>query len=320
MYGPVRTVVWQGSVGDRRPYADHTGLWEITNVKSSQGNLKSDRSWNGWAHETRSGFLAIAHADRTVGSFTRDEFQDFLDRKAVAAGLSYSVVAHLRWDLRQIFGMAVAEGFIHRNPAELLWVPRAAKQPQRPVMKFEEVKRCFAVLDPRSSLIVKLAVLAGMRPGEIFALRCGRLREIYADIEQRVYRGDLDSPKTARSVRRAALPVGVLGDIRTWIERLPDNRDDAWVFPSETMQTPLLKDNAWRRDIAPKLKTVGLGWVNFHVLRRTHSSLMRELEVDPKTVADQLGHTVDVNLNVYTQTSLQRRKQAVDALESAVVN
>ena len=22
MYGPVRTVVWQGSVGDRRPYAD----------------------------------------------------------------------------------------------------------------------------------------------------------------------------------------------------------------------------------------------------------------------------------------------------------
>ena len=24
MYGPVRTVVWQGSAGDRRPYADQT--------------------------------------------------------------------------------------------------------------------------------------------------------------------------------------------------------------------------------------------------------------------------------------------------------
>jgi hypothetical protein len=23
VYGPVRTVVWQGSAGDRRPYADH---------------------------------------------------------------------------------------------------------------------------------------------------------------------------------------------------------------------------------------------------------------------------------------------------------
>lgn len=25
VYGPVRTVVWQGSAGDRRPYADLTG-------------------------------------------------------------------------------------------------------------------------------------------------------------------------------------------------------------------------------------------------------------------------------------------------------
>jgi len=25
VYGPVRTVVWQGSAGDRRPYADHLG-------------------------------------------------------------------------------------------------------------------------------------------------------------------------------------------------------------------------------------------------------------------------------------------------------
>ena len=29
MYGPVRTVVWQGSAGDRRPYADQTGFEEI---------------------------------------------------------------------------------------------------------------------------------------------------------------------------------------------------------------------------------------------------------------------------------------------------
>src|SRR5664280_3739044 len=35
VYGPVRTVVWQGSAGDRRPYADQTGMWEITNDKSA---------------------------------------------------------------------------------------------------------------------------------------------------------------------------------------------------------------------------------------------------------------------------------------------
>jgi hypothetical protein len=29
VYGPVRTVVWQGSVGDRRPYADQVGLYRV---------------------------------------------------------------------------------------------------------------------------------------------------------------------------------------------------------------------------------------------------------------------------------------------------
>jgi hypothetical protein len=47
---------------------------------------------------------------------------------------------------------------------------------------------------------------------------------------------------------------------------------------------------------------------------------MRELNVDPKTVADQQGHTLDVNLNVYTETSIALKKQAVDGLESALIN
>jgi hypothetical protein len=50
----------------------------------------------------------------------------------------------------------------------------------------------------------------------------------------------------------------------------------------------------------PRLKTVGLEWVNYQVMRRIHSSLMHELGVDPKVVGDLMGHDVDVNLNVYT--------------------
>jgi hypothetical protein len=32
VYGPVRTVVWQGSVGDRRPYADLTRHPEVVHL------------------------------------------------------------------------------------------------------------------------------------------------------------------------------------------------------------------------------------------------------------------------------------------------
>jgi integrase len=75
-------------------------------------------------------------------------------------------------------------------------------------------------------------------------------------------------------------------------------------------------DNCWRRHLAPQLEFVGLGWVSFHVMRKTHSCLLKELDVDPKVRADQMGHTVDVNESVYTRTSLARRREAVNRLES----
>ena len=83
---------------------------------------------------------------------------------------------------------------------------------------------------------------------------------------------------------------------------------------------PIGADNIMARSIRPKLRTVDLGWVGYRVMRRTHLSLMNEQGVDPKVIADQQGHTVDVNLNVYTQTSMERRHEAVEALASAFVN
>ncbi len=54
-------------------------------------------------------------------------------------------------------------------------------------------------------------------------------------------------------------------------------------------------------------------------MRRTHASLMRDLDVDPKIIADQLGHSIDVNLNAYTKTGLDLRKQALKAMESIIL-
>ena len=109
-----------------------------------------------------------------------------------------------------------------------------------------------------------------------------------------------------------------MAEIEPWRALSLDSSDDAWVFPSESGKTPLGRDNVWRRRIGPKLKAAGLGWVDFHVIRRTHSTLMNEIHDDPKLVADQLGYTVDVNQNVYSRASVARRKTAVYALENAL--
>ena len=88
-------------------------------------------------------------------------------------------------------------------------------------------------------------------------------------------------------------------------------------FPSERM-TPMSKDNCWNRNIKPKLDKIGLGWANFLVMRRTHATLMNNLGVSGKLVADQLGHSLDVNQNVYTQTPVENRLPAVNQLEKSL--
>jgi integrase len=270
------------------------------------------------ANENRIAFHVAAELGaRALRSIHREELQAFLDRKA-ASGLSYSVVAHLRWDLKQILALAVAEGILCRNPAELLFTPRDCPRPATRIMTIEQVRLLLSVLALRERLIARLAIVAGMRPGEIFALKWSRLEAEYADIRQRVYRGDLDSPKSPYSVRWAALSDGLRTEIALWRSMSLNSDPDSWVFPSERLTTPLSKDNCWRRHFLPKLSSVDLGWVNFHVMRKTHSCLLKELDVDPQIRAEQMGHTVDVNENVYTRTSLERRLEAVNKLESAL--
>ena len=275
-----------------------------------------------WKHSTKennvnrvSVHLVASLGQTELSSFKRDALQDLLDEKA--RGLSFSVCDHLRWDLKQIFDMAVAEGLIARNPALLLFTPKDAAKPVRRVLTLKEVQTYFEALGQRERLIARLAVIAGMRPGEIFGLTWGRLTATYADIRQRVYRGIIDSPKTSQSIRRAALPEGLLREIEVWREFSAVTEPDAWVFPSERM-TPLSKDNCWRRSMQPKLAKVGLEWANFLVLRRSHATLMKALGVDGKLVADQLGHSLDVSQNVYTSTSVESRLAGLNQLEKSL--
>src|SRR5262249_32665499 len=77
--------------------------------------------------------------------------------------------------------------------------------------------------------------------------------------------------------------------------------------------------NTWRGIIAPRLKTIQLDWATFQIMRRSHASLSRQAGIDPKLVADQLGHGLGVNLAVYTVAALDQRQHAVQALETTLI-
>jgi len=97
-----------------------------------------------------------------------------------ARSLSRSVVSHLRWDLNAIFKMAAEDTIIQGNPAGSLVTPKEAKTAAKRTMTKEQVRLALSVLDLRERIIFLLAVLVGMRPGEILALRCSAAENCYA--------------------------------------------------------------------------------------------------------------------------------------------
>jgi integrase len=174
------------------------------------------------------------------------------------------------------------------------------------------------VLDLREQLIVRLALFSGMRPGEILALQWKHVADDHLEVVQRVYRGQLDRPKSERSQRQVAISSRTRALMRQWRQQQISADPQAWVFPSARSTTPLGRDNTWRRLIRPRLKTIGRDWATFQILRRTHASLCRQAGIDPKLVADQLGHGLGVNLDVYTVVPLDKRQEAVQALEASI--
>jgi integrase len=244
--------------------------------------------------------------------------QAFLTAKAES--LSRSVVAHLRWDLRAIFKLAIAEGYAERDPTGALYTPKAAATAESRSMNKEEVEHYINALELRERVIAHLAIFSGMRPGEILALQ---RRHISGDckmlsVEQRLYRGDIDTPKTDKSTRTVAIPPKTANQLRDWME-LVGRQPKAWVFASENAATPMWRDNVWYRHMKPRLETIGLEWATFQVLRRTHASLGHDAGIDPKVAADQRGHGIGVAIDVYTKAALSRRAEAAEQLENAVL-
>jgi integrase len=261
--------------------------------------------------------LVPEFGNRLLQSIGREELQAFLERKALV--LATGVVKHLRWFLNAIFKLALSDGLVASNPAAALRVPKNCQpgRAMRPLTE-EEVNQYLEVFDLREKLVSRLAIFEGMRPGEITALQWKSVTGEAIRVVQRVYRGSLGTPKNGK-VREGAISEGTVRLLEEWGELAPDPSPDGFVFPSEKLTTPLSADDLWQRTMKPKLEKVGLGWATFQVLRKTNASLSKKAHVDPKVSADQRGHGLGVSMEVYTSSDLEQKRDALRALEAAVL-
>jgi integrase len=240
-------------------------------------------------------------------------------RKLANSGSSYGSVSQVKCALGDMVRMMVAEGYLSANIAEGLKTPKAARRTDRSRLKrvtLAEYLRAWTVLDERERLAFDLVTFCGLRESEVYGLRNGDLfQEGAIRVERSWYKGDVNPPKTGER-RDVGVEAEIFERLNAWIATLPERSKEGWIFPSESIVTPLLPDNVLRRDVYPRLEPLGLDWVNFRVLRRSHSTLHQDRGTDPKIIADQQGHGLGVHLSDYVASSITKKREAVSALWS----
>ena len=240
-------------------------------------------------------------------------------RKLAGAGLGYESVSKVRFAMGDMVKRMVAEGYLMSNIAEGLKTPKAARRSDRSRLRrvtLAEYSRAWAVLDERERLAFDLVTFCGLRESEAYGLKNGdRFQPEAIRVERSWYKGEVNPTKT-NEIREVGVEPEIFERLTAWIANLPDRSNEGWVFPSERIVKPLLPDNVLRRCIHPRLEPLGLDWINFAVLRRSHSTLHQDRGTDPKIIADQQGHGLGVHLAEYVDSSLARKREASSALWS----
>jgi integrase len=254
------------------------------------------------------------HLLSELGEFRFEELSPALLRnvlrKKAEQGLRRQVLNHLKGYLTDICQCAVAEGYLGTNISEGLKAPLKLTRPgdAKLIVTLEQYAQAWRLLDERERLCFDLVMFAGMRESEAFALWCGDITKDGLHIERSWYKGRYEPPKTPKSQRVVGVPDEIMERLVAWISKLPVNAPGSCIFPSTTLVTPIWPESVLRNHVRPRLRPVNLGWINFAVLRRSHSTLHKRRNSDLKIIADQQGHGMRTHLDNYVQSGVAERK------------
>lgn len=248
------------------------------------------------------------------------------------AGLSPTTVRHVHTVLHGALEQAARWGLVARNVADLALPPRAARHEMATLSPEQARMLLETAASERLEALYVLALSAGLRQGELLALRW---RDINFDAGSVQVRGSLQrttggltiaEPKTARSRRLITLTAAAANALRRHRSAQAKERlrlgaiweDNDLVFANE-IGRPIEAGNLLRRSFWPLLERAGLPHMRFHDLRHTAATLMLGQGVHPKVVAEMLGHSqISVTLDLYSHVTPTMQQQAARAMDSVL--
>lgn len=234
-----------------------------------------------------------------------------------------------RWHiiLHRALGHAVKWRLLASNPADAV-EPPAARHAEAQALDAAEAGRLLEAARGKTLEVpIALALLAGLRRGEVFGLRwedvdldAGILRVRQA-LDYHAKPPTFGPPKTAKSRRTVALPARLVELLRRHRQEQQGMRllaGPVWVGHGlvccRADGSPVLFNV--NRDLDVLLRAAKCRRVTFHMLRHSHGSLLALQGVGPKVVAERLGHAdASITLRTYTHEYETQDRQAADAMD-----
>jgi integrase len=241
----------------------------------------------------------------------RVDQQDFADRLC-ADGLDPSTVRNTLMPRRAIFRRAVARGEVAVNPSSSLELPAMEGARDR-IASPAEAAELLAALPERDRALWATAMYAGLRRGELLALRWEDVDlaagVIHVERSWDAKEGAV-GPKSRAGRRTVPIPA-VLRD-HLVEHKLRSGRHVGLVFGTSYAQ-PFTPSNVRKRANAAWLQA-GLAPIGLHECRHTFASLMIAAGVNAKSLSAYMGHSSVTITHHMEKGDRRKRKHEADSV------
>jgi integrase len=251
-------------------------------------------------------------------------------RRDGAGGLAPRTVGHMHRVLKQALGQAVRWELLTRNPADAVDPPKVDWKPMQTYDLPQTVEVIEAVRDTPMLIPTVLAVLCGLRRGEICALRwrnvdliAGQI-SVVESLEQTKAGLRFKSPKSGKG-RTVALSATVVDELRSHrVKRAQEllrlgkglSDDDLVIAHADgSVVQPIYISQHWARTI----KATQLAHLRFHDLRHAHATHLLANGIHPKVASERLGHSkVGITLDLYSHVIPGMQEDAAAMVDTAL--
>lgn len=253
-----------------------------------------------------------------------------MDKKR--GGLSARSIVHHHRVLRNAFQQALRMQLVASNIFDSVKPPKCSKIAMA-VLDEDEAAKVLRAVESRSELYVPVAIalLTGLRRGEILALRWSAIDwnrkqlSVVQSLSQPKGRLHFGPPKTASSRRTVSLSDLLLGILK---KHKTSQGRDRWKFKEDYASLDLVVGQEDGNPIPPQrlsdafrafISHVDVTKVRFHDLRHTHATHALRAGVHPKVVSERLGHSsVAITLDLYSHVLEGMQAEGAAKVDEAI--